>query len=101
MQFMQHMQLGLKRCLLPVLAAITLMLGPLALALPEGQVNVNTAPVEELARVLDGVGQSRAQAIVEYREQYGEFTSVEDLMDVRGIGPSVVETNKERIAFKD
>ena len=95
------MHIVFKRLFLPVLAATTLMFGQFAVALPEGQINVNTAPVEELAQVLDGVGQSRAQAIVDYREQYGEFTNVEDLMDVRGIGPSVIETNKDRIAFKD
>lgn len=70
-------------------------------ALPDESVNVNTAEPELLAQVLDGVGTSRAQAIVEYREQFGEFASLEDLLDVRGIGPSVIEANRDKIAFSD
>ena len=75
-------------------------LSPLALALP-GSVNVNTAGPEELAEALDGVGTARAAAIIEYREKYGEFVTIEDLLDVRGIGQAVIDANKERIAFSD
>ena len=75
-------------------------LSPLALALP-GTVNINTAGPEELAEALDGVGSARAAAIVEYREKYGEFVSLDDLLDVRGIGEAVIDANKERIAFGD
>lgn len=72
-----------------------------AFALPEGSVNVNTAGAEQLAQILDGVGRARAQAIIDYREQYGEFKSVEDLLDVRGIGPNVLEDNRDKIALSD
>ena len=75
-------------------------ISPLAWALP-GAVNVNTAGAQELADVLDGVGSARAEAIVEYREKYGDFESLEELMDVSGIGPAVIDANKERITFRD
>ena len=50
------------------------------------RVNINTASAEELAKFLPGVGETRAQAIVEYRETVGGFGSVEELLNVRGIG---------------
>lgn len=88
--------------LLQQLLAVTLLLiSQLALALPEGSINVNTASAEVLAETLDGIGAARALAIVEYREQFGDFLSVDDLMDVRGIGPQVIEVNQDKIAFSD
>ena len=53
-------------------------------------VNVNTATLEEL-QSLPGVGASRAQAILNEREARGGFRSVDDLLDVKGIGPSGLE----------
>ena len=85
----------------PILVALVLLLSQAASALPEGQVNINTAAAEQLAEVLDGVGPARAQAIVDYRERYGDFAVIEDLLEVRGIGPNVVEVNRERMALQD
>jgi len=53
-------------------------------------VNINTAGPEELDR-LPGVGPATAQKIIEYRNQIGRFTSVEQLEEVRGIGPKKLE----------
>lgn len=89
------------RYLRHIFLSVLLLASHAALALPEGAVNVNTAAVEVLAETLDGVGVSKAQAIVEYREEFGQFLSVEDLLDVRGIGPKVIEINREKIAFTD
>jgi competence protein ComEA len=50
------------------------------------RVNVNTARVDELAAI-PGIGEERARAIVNYRDQNGPFRSVDDLLSVRGIGP--------------
>ncbi|WP_369413351.1 ComEA family DNA-binding protein [Microbulbifer guangxiensis] len=60
-------------------------------------VNVNSASAEELAEKLDGVGESRAQGIVEYREEHGPFTSVEQLLEVKGIGVATLDKNRARI----
>jgi len=60
-------------------------------------VNINTASSAELADALDGVGQSRGQAIVEFRETYGNFTSAEALTQVKGVGLKTVERNFENI----
>lgn len=60
-------------------------------------VNVNQASVDELADLLSGIGLKKAQAIVDYREQHGEFETVDALAEVKGIGPSLVAKNRERI----
>lgn len=62
-----------------------------------GTVNINTADAATLAAELDGVGKSRAEAIVEYRETVGRFDTPEQLMDVSGIGPRILEWNEDRI----
>jgi competence protein ComEA len=63
-------------------------------------VNINTADAETLAVALDGVGASRARAIVEYRDAHGPFRSVDDLAQVKGIGERVVTANRNRITVK-
>jgi competence protein ComEA len=55
-----------------------------------GPINLNTATVAELES-LPGVGPSTAAAIVDHRERSGPFTSVEQLLDVRGIGPAKLD----------
>ncbi len=59
-----------------------------------GQVNINTADAETISAELTGIGLSKAQAIVEYREKHGPFRSVEDLSLVKGIGDKTVEKNR-------
>jgi competence protein ComEA len=57
---------------------------------PAGPVNLNSATADELD-ALPGVGPATAAAIIAHREQHGPFGSVDDLADVRGIGPAKVE----------
>lgn len=61
------------------------------------QVNLNTATAEELSAALEGVGPAKAELIVQYREQNGNFASVEQLLEVKGIGVAILEKNKSRI----
>ena len=65
-------------------------------ATKEGKVNINTATVEEL-KTLKGVGEKKAEAIIEYRKKNGSFQTKEDLMKVRGIGKKLFESVQERI----
>ena len=60
-------------------------------------VNINTATAEELSALLVGVGNKKAQEIVDYRDQNGAFTTADDLVSVKGIGEATVEKNRERI----
>ena len=66
-----------------------------------GPVNVNTADAQTLSAELKGVGLSRAQAIVAYREANGPFRSVEELAEVKGIGARTVEINRANILLAD
>lgn len=61
-----------------------------------GVVNINTASLDELL-TLTGIGESKANAIIEYRESFGRFTTKEDIMKVDGIGESLYEKIKENI----
>jgi competence protein ComEA len=63
---------------------------PAEATVPAGPVNVNSATVEQLD-VLPGVGPTTAAAIVAHREQHGPFQTVEQLGDVRGIGPAKLD----------
>jgi competence protein ComEA len=88
------------RTLLGAFGLTVLCLAQTALAAPDS-VNVNSADAETLAAVLDGVGLSRAQAIVEYRQANGSFQDVYDLANVKGIGDRTIELNEERIRLTD
>ena len=65
-------------------------------AAKDGKVNINTATVEEL-KTLKGVGEKKAEAIIEYRKKNGSFQTKEDLMKVRGIGKKLFDSFQERI----
>ncbi len=60
------------------------------------KVNINTADVNELM-TLSGIGESKAKAIVEYRESNGAFKSIEELMNIRGIKDGVFQKIKDSI----
>ena len=62
-----------------------------------GPVNVNTADAETISAELQGVGITKAIAIVEYRQTNGPFKSVDDLAQVKGIGARTVEINRKNI----
>ncbi len=64
------------------------------------QVNINEADAETLAMQLQGVGASRARAIVEYREEHGPFMSVEELTEVNGIGEATLLQNRALIVIE-
>ena len=64
-------------------------------------VNINTADKEVLMTSIKGVGETRADAIIAYREQNGDFNSVEELAEVRGIGSSIVEKNMDNLSVTD
>ena len=63
-------------------------------------VNINTAQASEIADALNGIGLSKAQAIVDYRSAYGDFSQADEIVFVRGIGESTYEKNKSDILVK-
>ena len=60
------------------------------------KININTATKEEL-QTISGIGEGKAQAIIEYREENGNFNSIEDILNVSGIGESIYEKIKDHI----
>lgn len=61
-------------------------------------ININTASKEMLME-LPGIGETKAQAIIDYRNQNGPFTSLEQIQEVSGIGPATFEKLKELITI--
>jgi competence protein ComEA len=80
-----------------ILAALVLSL---ALALPafaSEPVDINTADAKTLAEGLNGIGMSKAEAIVAYRSENGPFKNAEELGNVKGIGEKTIERNRDMI----
>lgn len=73
------------------------LLSLLPVLVSAGPVDINTADAETIARELNGVGESRARAIVEFREKNGRFATPDDMLKVSGIGPQVLKLNRENI----
>lgn len=63
-----------------------------------GKVNINTAGKDELM-TLTGIGEAKAQSILDYREEHGKFGSIEDLMLIEGIKEGVFNKIKEDITI--
>ncbi len=64
-----------------------------------GVINLNTAAEGELTQ-LKGIGSSKAQQIMLYREAFGPFASVDDLVKVKGIGDKTVAKNRARMSVE-
>ncbi|HLV17524.1 MAG TPA: ComEA family DNA-binding protein [Pseudomonas sp.] len=65
-----------------------------------GKVNLNSADADTLARELVGIGASKAQAIVAHREAHGPFATVDELLEVKGIGTAILEKNLNRLSVQ-
>ncbi|MNK83366.1 ComE operon protein 1 [compost metagenome] len=62
-----------------------------------GKIDLNRADSATLQRELSGVGEAKAKAIVAYRESNGPFASVDELLEVKGIGKALLDRNREKI----
>lgn len=63
------------------------------------KINLNTADAQTLADKLNGVGLKKAQAIVAFREQHGPFKTVEELVNVPGIGEATLTKNRDLMSI--
>ena len=62
------------------------------------KISLNQASVDQLQQ-LQGVGLKKAQAIVAYRQKQGPFKTIDELQQVRGIGPAIFAKNKTRLGL--
>ncbi len=91
-----------------VIFLFSLLAAPWSLALQDSaadaeemvQIDINSADAAAIAAALDGVGLIKAQEIVAYREMFGAFKAIDELMEVKGIGPGTLERNRDRIALE-
>lgn len=67
-------------------------------ATQQPMVNINKSTYDFLL-TLKGVGDTKAQAIIAYREQFGDFKSIDELSKVSGIGEKIVEANRARLTL--
>jgi len=77
---------------------ISVLMVPVYLIAGE-KINLNTATLEELTK-LKRIGPAYAQRIIDYREKYGPFEKIEDLMKVKGIGQKTFDANKDMITVE-
>ena len=64
---------------------------------PVTKINLNTADAATLQRELLGIGEVKAQAIVAYRSEHGDFASVDELLEVKGIGEATLAKNRDKL----
>lgn len=64
----------------------------------ESKININTASIDNLM-TLSGIGESKAKAIISYRELNGNFTSIEEIINVSGISENIYEKIKDQITI--
>ncbi len=80
-----------------VTVPLALSMLPLSIPAFAGPVDINRADAATIAKELEGIGPSRAKAIVEYREKNGPYKSADDLGKIKGIGAKAIEKNRSNI----
>ncbi len=79
---------------------ITVLLQSISYPVLAELININKADVVTLSKHLKGVGDVKAQSIVEYRRQYGPFKNVNELVYVPGIGDGILNDNRSNLSTK-
>ena len=80
-----------------LIKSLCLSLALCASASAADRVDVNHADAAAIAETLNGIGMTKAEAIVAWREANGQFKSADQLAEVKGIGLKTVEKNRDRI----
>ena len=62
-----------------------------------GKVDLNVADAATLQRELSGIGEAKANAIIAYRDINGPFESVDEILEVKGIGKALLDRNREKL----
>lgn len=81
----------LQACLLSLVVALV------SFNAQAGAIDINSADAATLDKNLKGIGPRTAAAIVDYRTKHGPFKSVDELANVKGVGPATIEKNRARL----
>ena len=73
---------------------------PAPAAVAQAPVNLNTADAATLTRELKGIGATKAKAIIDYREEHGPFSSVDELLEVKGIGSATLDKIRGQLSIQ-
>jgi competence protein ComEA len=73
------------------------LVGEITSAAQSAKVDLNGADAATLQRELSGIGEAKAKAIVAYRESNGPFASIDELLEVKGIGKALLDRNREKL----
>ena len=82
-----------------IFVALVSFVGGIADAEHNAKININTATIEELMS-LKGIGEKKAESIVEHREKFGSFATIDDLKGVKGVGDKIFNKIKDLIAVE-
>lgn len=91
---------GARRLLCFFTLCLVLAIGGADVLAENARVNINADSPEILSEGLVGIGLAKAYRIVEHREAYGPFESVEELVEVKGIGEAIIAKNRARIVLE-
>jgi competence protein ComEA len=80
---------------------LTLLLALPIIGFSADSININTADKETLMSVIKGVGETKAEAIIAYRKENGDFKSVDDLINVKGIGQTTIDKHREQLSTSE
>ena len=97
MKLLKIISLAAALCLLPIGTTLA-QSDMVSKQMQSAVVNINTADMKQLVK-LPGVGKKKAQAIIDYREANGDFTSLEDLAKVKGVGKKMLTKLDGKVMF--
>lgn len=88
----------MKKFISTLVFSVSLLSAPAVLA---DMVNINTASAAVLQENLKGIGEKKAGAIVAYRKEHGDFKTLEELTEVKGIGDGILSKNKADLSLDE
>lgn len=84
----------------PATATVEPVVPVVATAASPAKLNLNTADAATLQQALNGIGKAKADAIVMYRDEHGPFTSVDELLEIKGIGKALLDRNRDKLTIE-
>ncbi|WP_191833465.1 ComEA family DNA-binding protein [Pseudomonas fluorescens] len=84
----------------PATESVTSPVPVVAAQQPITTLDLNTADALTLQTTLAGIGKTKAEAIVAYREEHGAFATVDELLEIKGIGKALLDRNRDKLTVR-